>query len=547
MEIQSSPDIPLQKQHHIQPAKLLSKSESALEDTTHLAEERFLPTEEAASSPPTLKDHLRVSDITEQVELSSSKSLADETGSLSSSTDLSSEESEEYSTSSDESEEPSEKSAAYTDEMYETEVPIETSAPDGKNGKDMYETEVMDETEVTLETEFKPASGYKPLSEPPGEPSPLARTAQVEKAVQDMKRADEFLSQRKSLYVGHQTIPKIREQVVTFLDQPTLERITDFIQSVGHLHAARAAKSAQKVALRLGNHRVIFTPSGKIYTEVAQLGKGTYKTTYKVILVAASDLKHLEEQLKIRAFSLTSPEGLMTDDEKQVNLYLKERSKTDDLSHVQVIKSISAVNGSRMGIMSMACEGNIDTLLEKKTLSENERREIVYQMAIAVGQLHQIDVVHRDIKTDNFLFDFDAQKKIFVKIGDFGTSSRLEPDKRSSVKELFTSLTDPYSKDKLEKSADIYSLGITICYTLVGLSLKEFLSQQLEEIKKISASNPQLSLLVCQRLWRMNPANWQMLSLIKDEATRDLIMRMVGEPKNRSLIAEVVAFFEKLA
>ena len=58
--------------------------------------------------------------------------------------------------------------------------------------------------------------------------------------------------------------------------------------------------------------------------------------------------------------------------------------------------------------------------------SENDAKKIILQMLKSVKTIHDLDIVHADIKPDNYLFDSkDANAKL--KMIDFGHSQRLKP------------------------------------------------------------------------------------------------------------------------
>eukprot|EP01114_Cavostelium_apophysatum_P015364 TRINITY_DN4162_c0_g1_i1.p1 TRINITY_DN4162_c0_g1~~TRINITY_DN4162_c0_g1_i1.p1 ORF type:complete len:965 (-),score=203.61 TRINITY_DN4162_c0_g1_i1:17-2884(-) len=68
--------------------------------------------------------------------------------------------------------------------------------------------------------------------------------------------------------------------------------------------------------------------------------------------------------------------------------------------------------------MQYAPGGNLKTLLEDLVLPEKSARFYVAEMIQAVGSLHDLGFVHRDLKPDNFLFD----KNGHIMLADFGLS-----------------------------------------------------------------------------------------------------------------------------
>ena len=67
-------------------------------------------------------------------------------------------------------------------------------------------------------------------------------------------------------------------------------------------------------------------------------------------------------------------------------------------------------------------------------LTESKIREIFYQMLLSVHHCHQKNILHRDIKLENFLIDTSDNDELIVKLADFGLACKLEPDKPQTQK-----------------------------------------------------------------------------------------------------------------
>ena len=138
----------------------------------------------------------------------------------------------------------------------------------------------------------------------------------------------------------------------------------------------------------------------------------------------------------------------------------------------------------------------------KKPFPEETVQYLMRQIVSAIYYLHKKNILHRDIKLDNILVNFDSEKdkssknmlKSNVKIIDFGFARHLAPSQLA-----YSTLGSPINMDpgilrKLNKmansrdygydqKADIWSLG-TICYEmLIGKctfdaeSMKELVSK----------------------------------------------------------------------
>jgi serine/threonine protein kinase len=81
-------------------------------------------------------------------------------------------------------------------------------------------------------------------------------------------------------------------------------------------------------------------------------------------------------------------------------------------------------------VMEFLGEGNLCTYIkDKRKLGEDESRSIFSQLCMGLEYMHNLDIVHRDIKLENVLFDPERNAKLI----DFGFSVPCKADKRLKV------------------------------------------------------------------------------------------------------------------
>nr|XP_022294500.1 CBL-interacting protein kinase 31-like [Crassostrea virginica] len=100
-----------------------------------------------------------------------------------------------------------------------------------------------------------------------------------------------------------------------------------------------------------------------------------------------------------------------------------------------------------------------------KRLSENEARRYVNQMTSAIHYMHKQNIMHRDIKLENAVLQSGGR----VFIVDFGLSvdvSNLENPKLCGSPTYMA--PEILIKQNVTVAADIWSLGICVCYLVTG-------------------------------------------------------------------------------
>ncbi len=108
-----------------------------------------------------------------------------------------------------------------------------------------------------------------------------------------------------------------------------------------------------------------------------------------------------------------------------------------------------------------------DYIARKGRLGNEETERIISQVASALAYLHQKDILHRDIKPQNFKIDRDGN----VKMLDFGISKNKYTPKLTQLG--FVVGTTEYMapeqfQQQVEKKSDIWSLGVMTYEMLTG-------------------------------------------------------------------------------
>ena len=170
-------------------------------------------------------------------------------------------------------------------------------------------------------------------------------------------------------------------------------------------------------------------------------------------------------------------------------------------------------------VMELCEGGDITGRIENgQPFSEEGAKRIIFQMLLAVNHLHSCNIVHRDIKPDNFLFKTkDVNSPI--KLTDFGLSRKIVPGSRlnSLLGTPFYVAPEVLEKKGYNEKCDLWSIGVTMYLllskqfpfkgqTTAELFLKikqaEFSLGEHENLRKLSSEGKQ----VIRGLLEKNPS-----------------------------------------
>jgi PAS domain S-box-containing protein len=137
----------------------------------------------------------------------------------------------------------------------------------------------------------------------------------------------------------------------------------------------------------------------------------------------------------------------------------------------------------------------IKSIISRSSFSIGEFLHIAIQLAEILGQIHELNVIHRDISPSNILFNPSTGK---IKIIDFGSSTSLSHEIPSvlapNLSEGTLSYISPEQTGRMNRlvdyRTDYYSLGATLYHLVVGFPPFEA-EDPLELIHAHIAKNPE--------------------------------------------------------
>jgi len=188
------------------------------------------------------------------------------------------------------------------------------------------------------------------------------------------------------------------------------------------------------------------------FKKLKKLGKGSYGIVYK-----AENLE-TKQIVALKAIPLDGVEE--NDVQKEIDIMLKT-------THPNIVKCYSYFKtDNKIWIEMEYCSGGslLDIMARcKKTLHEQEIKEVVKQALQALSYLHNQRRIHRDIKCGNLMLNDEGQ----LKLGDFGVSAQLndtEGCRRTTIGSPYWMAPEMITQEDAgyNEKVDIWSLGITI-------------------------------------------------------------------------------------
>jgi len=140
------------------------------------------------------------------------------------------------------------------------------------------------------------------------------------------------------------------------------------------------------------------------------------------------------------------------------------------LNHTNIIHiyTFDEWGGLRYLVMELADRGSLDTRIEKQVrVDELAVLDIGIKIAGALDLALKHNLIHRDIKPGNILFDYDNEPKLV----DFGLARNVEAEQEFSTVTEGTPFYVAPEKIKREPEtflSDMYSLGATLYHALTG-------------------------------------------------------------------------------
>src|SRR5208337_1968748 len=189
---------------------------------------------------------------------------------------------------------------------------------------------------------------------------------------------------------------------------------------------------------------------------VASGGNGTVYRGWDTVLERLVAVKLMKKEL--------------LEDPNAMEGFYREARACARLNHTNIVHiyTFDEWEGERYLVMELADQGSLDARIEKlHALPELDVLDVGIKIASALDMALKYDLLHRDIKPGNILFNADHEPKLV----DFGLARKTDAEQEAEDITWGTPYYVAPEKIKREPEtflSDMYSLGATLYHALTG-------------------------------------------------------------------------------
>uniref|UniRef100_A0A2P2JCN1 Uncharacterized protein LOC8262865 n=1 Tax=Rhizophora mucronata TaxID=61149 RepID=A0A2P2JCN1_RHIMU len=204
--------------------------------------------------------------------------------------------------------------------------------------------------------------------------------------------------------------------------------------------------------------------------ELRELGSGTFGTVYHG--------KWRGTDVAIKRINNRCFAGKSSEQERMIDDFWNEAINLADLHHPNVVAFYGVVldgpGGSVATVTEFMVNGSLRNALQKNERNLDKRKRLLIAMDVAFGMeyLHEKNIVHFDLKSDNLLVNLRDTHRPICKVGDLGLSkvkcqTLISGGVRGTLPWMAPELLNGSSSLVSEK-VDVFSFGIVLWELLTG-------------------------------------------------------------------------------
>ena len=215
------------------------------------------------------------------------------------------------------------------------------------------------------------------------------------------------------------------------------------------------------------------------YKILEKIGKGGFSEVRKAIHISSNQPRAIKMIAK-KSLSILGKKKLFKEVEILKNLdhphIVKIHEFFENMNYIHIV--LEYLNGKEL--FEQIVLNNIE-------LNEKKIREIMKQIISTVNYLHNLNIVHRDLKSENIIYDGTN-----ITIIDFGTSTHLIEENLSKFTGTILYIAPEVINKNYNEKCDIWSCGIIFYILLTGTAPFQGTNQEIK--KKILGLNFEIPL-----------------------------------------------------
>lgn len=260
------------------------------------------------------------------------------------------------------------------------------------------------------------------------------------------------------------------------------------------------------------------------YNFIRLIGTGAMSSVYQV------EEESTEEILAAKVYNMAQLcKPTLGNEEAPIIGVQREIELMKNMSHLYILSILDAFDfydlNSRFLIFPFAGLGNLQSLIDQKSIEDDHITVCFHQIALGLQYMHSLNIVHRDIKPENILC---FSESYFV-LSDFSVSSQLTDDQQfiedTKGSPAFLSPEECSGDPFLPKPADVWAYGVSLYSSIFG-----FLPYKLGEAENRSIANTVIvvtDMLQTQKLTfpkktiNNNSVDKDLIALLRDVLNKD--------------------------
>ncbi|KAI9315223.1 kinase-like domain-containing protein [Dichotomocladium elegans] len=293
--------------------------------------------------------------------------------------------------------------------------------------------------------------------------SPISKAAEIEtigcnrKIQQTASSSSPLRAPKASLPLINEQLPQTVSKKPGIISKPLPPSTSQTSTPIPRQQKRVSSLSDMQVMERLRSVVSTGDPN-QLYSRMKRIGQGASGCVYLANHVAAGTTVEsgTSRMVAIKEMDLAK--------QSRLDLIVNEIMIMKESHHENIVNFLDSflVNGSTLWVVMEYMEGGALTdVIENNTMSEQQIAVVCAETAKGLAHLHAHMIIHRDIKSDNVLLDFQGH----VKISDFGYCAKLTDQRNKRA----TMVGTPYwmapevvKQKEYGAKVDIWSLGIMV-------------------------------------------------------------------------------------